>query len=202
MKNNRFFILMIILFGALIVYLFTEQKNEKLHNQTPLMDAHTIIKKLNLTEHPEGGYFKETYRSTGVISEKELGPSYSGDRKYSTCIYFLLTSEKFSAFHKINQDEIWHFYKGTPLLLHIITKEGVYKTITIGNDFEKGEVPQYVVKGGDWFAAEVIEKEAYALVGCTVAPGFDFADFVLPERKELVALFPQHQEIISKLTHH
>lgn len=202
MKSNRFFRLMIILSGALIVYLLAEQENEKLYDQTPLMDAHTIIKKLNLIEHPEGGYFKETYRSTGMISEKELGASYSSDRNYSTCIYFLLTSEKFSAFHKINQDEIWHFYKGTPLLLHIITKEGFYKTVTIGNDLEKGEVPQYVVKGGDWFAAEVIENEAYALVGCTVAPGFDFADFVLPERKELITMYPEHTEIITKLTHH
>lgn len=166
------------------------------------MNAQKLIQELNLQEHPEGGYFKETYRSNEFISENELGTNYKGDRNHSTCIYFLLTSEKFSAFHKINQDEIWHFYKGAPLLLHIITKEGKYMDIKIGNDFEKGEVPQYVVKGGDWFAAEVIDDNAFTLVGCTVAPGFDFADFVLPERKELIKLFPKHVAIITKLTHH
>ncbi|MFD2568168.1 cupin domain-containing protein [Pseudotenacibaculum haliotis] len=166
------------------------------------MTAQEIIEKLELQEHPEGGYFKETYRSTGEIPTTVLGEKYQGNRNYSTCIYFLLTSEKFSAFHKINQDEIWHFYKGTPLKLHIISKEGEYSYHMIGNDLQNGEVPQYVVNGGDWFAAEVIDANAYSLVGCTVAPGFDFADFVLPERKELTELFPQYKKIISKLTHH
>lgn len=187
---------------SLLVVGCKQVQKEKSNMEDTQMNAITIIKELGLLEHPEGGYFKETYRSKGSISNATLGENYQGDRNYSTCIYFLLTSEKFSAFHKINQDEIWHFYKGSPLLLHIISKEGNYSSIKIGNDFEKGEVPQYVVKGGDWFAAEVISNNAYTLVGCTVAPGFDFADFVLPERKELTALFPQHQEIITKLTHH
>ncbi|MFY0604710.1 MAG: cupin domain-containing protein [Flavobacteriaceae bacterium] len=166
------------------------------------MNAEELIKTLNLQEHPEGGYFKETYRSSEMITEHELGEKYTGDRNHSTCIYFLLTSNKFSAFHKINQDEAWHFYKGTPLLLHIISKEGKYSAIKIGNTFENGEVPQYIVKGGDWFAAEVIDSNSYTLVGCTVSPGFDFADFVLPKRKELIDVYPEHKEIISKLTHH
>lgn len=166
------------------------------------MTAQEIIEKLELQEHPEGGYFKETYRSTEQIPTTVLGEEYQGDRNHSTCIYFLLTSEKFSAFHKINQDEIWHYYKGAPLKLHIISKEGEYSYHMIGNDLQKGEVPQYVVKGGDWFAAEVLDANAYTLVGCTVAPGFDFADFILPERKELTVLFPQYQEVISRLTHH
>lgn len=166
------------------------------------MNATSLIQKLGLKEHPEGGYFKETYRSDEIISKSNLGKQYSGSRNQSTCIYFLLTSEKFSAFHKINQDEIWHFYKGDPLQLHIISKEGTYKTITLGNNFEKGETPQYIVKGGDWFAAEVPTKEAYTLVGCTVAPGFDFADFTLPERKDLIALYPKYQQIITRLSHH
>lgn len=161
-----------------------------------------IIKKLDLQEHPEGGYFKETYRSNETISHTELGEKYKGGRNYATCIYFLLTSEKFSAFHKINQDEIWHYYKGAPLKLHIISRDGDYSFVMIGNDFENGEVPQYVVKGGNWFAAEVLEKDAYTLVGCTVAPGFDFADFVLPKRDRLLELFPTHEDVIRKLTHH
>jgi len=160
-----------------------------------------IINKLNLKEHPEGGYFSETYRSELKIPTRVLGDDYNGDRNCATCIYFMLTSEKFSAFHKINQDEIWHYYKGVSLQLHIISKEGNYSFVMIGNDFDKNEVPQYMVKGGDWFAAEVLEKDSYTLVGCTVSPGFDFADFVLPKRENLIQLFPKHSEIISKLTH-
>jgi hypothetical protein len=199
MKLKHFFIGLLLL---PVLFIGCLQVQPSIKEPTTKMDANTIIKELQLTAHPEGGYFKETYRSDGKISQNELGEKYSGDRNYATCIYFLLTSEKFSAFHKINQDEIWHFYKGAPLRLHIISKEGTYSAVTIGNDFEKGEVPQYVVTGGDWFAAEVIAPDNYTLVGCTVAPGFDFADFVLPERKELTALFPEHQEIIKKLTHH
>jgi len=201
MKVKYIFAVLIILSLGIIAYLQIQQK-EKSNMKDTQINAAAIIKELGLLEHPEGGYFKETYRSNGEIPNTELGESYKGDRNYSTCIYFLLTSEKFSAFHKINQDEIWHYYKGAPLLLHIISKDGAYSSVKIGNDFGKGEVPQYVVQGGDWFAAEVLDKNAYTLVGCTVAPGFDFADFVLPERKDLVALFPQHQEIIIKLTHH
>lgn len=166
------------------------------------MTAQEIIDKLNLQEHPEGGYFKETYRSEGMIPEASLEEKYKGDRNHSTGIYFLLTSEKFSAFHKINQDEMWHFYKGTSLKLHTISADGHYSFVIIGNDLEKGELPQHTVKGGDWFAAEVIDPNSYTLVGCTVAPGFDFADFVLPSKAELTSLFPQHQEVINKLTHH
>lgn len=165
------------------------------------MNAQAIIQQLELQEHPEGGYFKETYRSDEIIPNSSLDAKYIGDRNYCTGIYFLLTSEKFSAFHKVNQDEMWHFYKGNSLKLHMITPEGAYSFVMIGNDLEKGEVPQYTVKGGDWFAAEVPESNAYALVGCTVAPGFDFADFVLPKREGLTTLFPHHKAIIHKLTH-
>lgn len=165
------------------------------------MTTQEIIELLDLQEHPEGGYFRETYRSEAKIPQAALGEKYQGDRNYATGIYFVLTSEKFSAFHKINQDEMWHYYKGAPLKLHMITESGEYSNVTIGNDFSKGEVPQFTVKGGDWFAAEVEAENAFTLTGCTVAPGFDFADFVLPSTEELVELFPQHEAIIQKLTH-
>ena len=165
------------------------------------MTAQQIVKKFNLTEHPEGGFYKETYRSNGIIKNEQLSSNFIGDRNYSTCIYFLLTSEKFSAFHKINQDEIWHFYKGSTLKLHMISPEGSYSFVLIGNNIENDELPQFVVPAGYWFAAEVSKKNSYAFTGCTVAPGFDFKDFVLPKREELTQLFPQHKEIISKLTH-
>ena len=159
-----------------------------------------IIANLDLQPHPEGGYFKETYRSNGVIDENNLENEFVGKRNYSTAIYFLLTSDTFSAFHSINQDEIWHFYKGSPIRLHIISTEGDYSTVIIGNDFAKEQLPQYVVKAKDWFAAEVIDDRSYSLVGCTVSPGFDFRDFELPRRKTLISKFPQYEAIITKLT--
>lgn len=159
-----------------------------------------IVDALDLKPHPEGGFYKETYRSQGEINLDALGEQYSGKRNYSTCIYFMLTSGNFSAFHRIKQDEIWHFYEGSPISLHTISKEGNYQKNKIGNNLDKGEVPQYVVPGGDWFAAEVEEKDSYALVGCTVSPGFDFDDFELTPREELLSKFPQHQDIIKRLT--
>lgn len=159
-----------------------------------------IIEKLDLQTHPEGGYFKEVYRSNGTIPKTVLGNNYSGPRNYATSIYFLLTSDNFSAFHKINQDETWHFYKGSPLKLHIIDKKGNYQYHLIGNDIANNQIPQFTVSGGDWFAAEVAEPNSYSFVGCTVAPGFEFDDFVLPRRDELIELFPQHSAIIQQLT--
>ena len=159
-----------------------------------------IIKKLDLKPHPEGGYFKETYRSSGEISNDSLKSGYSGNRNYSTCIYFLLRSDDFSAFHKINQDEIWHFYAGSPICLHIISEAGDHTKHIIGKDVCNEQLPQLVVPGNHWFAASVINRDDYSLVGCTVSPGFDFADFTLPNRAELLARFPQHQQIITALT--
>ncbi len=159
-----------------------------------------IIKELDLKSHPEGGYFKETYRSKGEINSQCLPMDYDGKRNYSTCIYFLLTSDTFSAFHKIRQDEIWHFYDGSPVELHIISEEGNHSKHSIGSDFLNGEVPQLIVSSDHWFAAKVIDENSYSLVGCTVSPGFDFSDFVLPKKEELIDKFPQHKEIIAEFT--
>lgn len=163
-------------------------------------EAEKIATTLNMLPHPEGGYYKETYRSSGIINQETLGSHFSGDRHYSTSIYFLLTSDTFSAFHRIKQDEIWHFYKGSPIKLHIISTNGVYKNIIIGNDLERNEHPQYIVSAGDWFAAEVISNNSFSLLGCTVSPGFDFKDFQLGDKASLIATFPQHKSIITKLT--
>ena len=160
-----------------------------------------IIKKLELQPHPEGGYFKETYRSEGNIAPANLGNEYNSSRNYATSIYFLLTSDSFSAFHKIHQDEQWHFYEGSGIELHIISPGGDYSVIPIGNDIFNGQTLQYTVPGGHWFAAEVPDKDTFALVGCTVSPGFDFVDFTLPTRAALISEFPQHKAIITHLTH-
>jgi len=159
-----------------------------------------IVEQLNLKPHPEGGYYKETYRSAGEIQSVNLSDSYSGNRNYCTCIYFLLTSDQFSAFHRIKQDEIWHFYDGATISLHTISPAGDYKHILIGKDLQNGEVPQYIVPGGHWFAAEIEDEDTYALVGCTVSPGFDFDDFELIPKEELISKFPQHQDLIKRLT--
>lgn len=159
-----------------------------------------IILQLNLQPHPEGGFFRESYRSRGLIHTESLGENYNGERNCSTCIYFLLTSDVFSAFHRIVQDEIWHFYDGSPLALHIISEGGKYTKTIIGRDIAQGEIPQFVVPGGSWFGATVIREDDYTLLGCTVSPGFDFCDFELGNRKELRLKFPQHHEIINRLT--
>ncbi len=162
--------------------------------------AKGIIEHLQLEPHPEGGFFKEVYRSEGTIEASCLPSNFEGSRHYSTAIYFLITSEDFSSFHKVNQDEGWHFYDGSPITLHIISPKGVYTQVSIGRDFSKGQVPQYIVPAHHWFAATVQEQNSFTLVGCTVAPGFDFADFELAKRDSLTALFPEHGTIIAQLT--
>ncbi len=123
----------------------------------------SIIRKLGLQPHPEGGFFRETYRSEGVIRSESHDALVLGERNYSTCIYFMITSEGFSAFHRIHQDEIWHFYDGSPVELHSITPEGIYKRTVIGRDIDKGEIPQFVVHGGTWFGATVINENDFFL---------------------------------------
>jgi hypothetical protein len=159
-----------------------------------------LIEKLQLEKHPEGGYFKETYRSEILLPKSVLPSEFTSSRNASTCIYFMLTSDEFSAFHKVNQDEAWHFYLGETITLHMISPEGEYSQVSIGNDFGQNETPQFVVPAQHWFAAEIKTEDSFALVGCTVAPGFDFDDFELAEQQELQQIFPQHKEIIEKLT--
>lgn len=159
-----------------------------------------LIVGLRLEPHPEGGWFRETYRSEGEIPEETLAGNYGGSRNYATCIYFLLSSESFSAFHKIEQDEIWHFYDGAPIRLHILSSDGEYSIHLIGREIIEGQTPQFVVEGGSWFAAEVAHENSFSLIGCTVSPGFDFDDFMMASRRELIDKFPGSTEVIQKLT--
>lgn len=163
------------------------------------MDYKQIVEKLGLLPHPEGGFYKEEYRSKGIIPKNSL-TSFDGDRNYCTSIYFLLTSENFSGFHRIKQDEIWHFYQGSPLYIHVIDENGNYHKHTLGMDLTKNEFPQYTVPANCWFASSVVNKNDYSFVGCTVAPGFDFNDFELANRTSLIEEYPQHQNIITELT--
>lgn len=163
-------------------------------------NAQYWIDHLKLTKHPEGGYFKEVYRSNEFVNKKSLPDRYSSFRSFSTSIYFLLQSQEFSAFHRIISDEIWHFYEGDSIQITAISAKGLLTKTLIGNSPEKGERYQCIIPKGYWFAANVITPNSYALVGCSVSPGFDFDDFELGKRSNLIKSFPQHKEIISKYT--
>lgn len=160
--------------------------------------AQFYIEQLQMLKHPEGGWYKETYRSVGMIPKSELD-GFQGDRNYSTAIYFLLTKENFSGFHRIKSDEMWHFYDGDGLTVHEIRLDGIYLKHHLGLDLNGVEEPQLVVRGNSWFASEVTDGGSWCLVGCTVAPGFDFRDFELASRNELEKEFPSHQAIIKRL---
>lgn len=155
------------------------------------------IEKLKLTQHVEGGAYKETYRSPLVLNN--LPANFKGARNASTIIYFLLQEGEFSALHKIAADEGWHFYEGKSLTVYEIEPDGNLIKHQLGRDFENGETFQCTIKGGNWFGSRV-EEGGYALVGCTVAPGFDFEDFELANRDELIHQFHQHRQLIVELT--
>ena len=158
------------------------------------------IDQLQLTSHVEGGAFREVYRSELTISQKALPVFFQGDRNISTSIYFLLSSGQFSAMHRIASDELWHFYFGDPLLIYEIGHTGTLTVHRLGPNIEKGESFQVMVKAGSWFASVPAEDSEYALVGCTVAPGFDFLEFELADRAALIKQYPQHSRIIEALT--
>ena len=165
----------------------------------PNHDAKYWIQKLQLEPHPEGGHYLQTYKSELLIGREAL-PGFTGPRAASTAIYFLLAGENFSAFHRLRSDEMWHFHRGNTVSVHVIDPKGKYSLLRLGNDPEQSEVFQAVVPAGCWFASHVSDWTGWALVGCTVAPGFDFEDFELGSREELVEKYPQHREIIKKLT--
>lgn len=156
------------------------------------------IKKLGLDPHPEGGYFREIYRAAESVDQDALPERFSGSRSFSTSIYYLLGIGTYSAFHKINQDEIWHFYDGGCLNIHIIEKNGNYSLKKLGLEAEWGQTPQIVISAGNLFAAEPAKGTDFCLAGCTVAPGFDFADFFMPDKGKLLEQFPAQKGIISR----
>jgi predicted cupin superfamily sugar epimerase len=163
-------------------------------------NAEYWIDRLSLSPHPEGGYYRVTYQSALTIVQDALPSAFHGNRSASTAIYFLLAQNDFSALHRIASDELWHFYAGSALVVYVIDPEGNYSELHLGDVFEAGEVFQAVVKAGCWFASRLKNPAGFALVGCTVAPGFDFADFEMAKRSELVATYPKHRKLIEELT--
>ena len=151
-----------------------------------------LIERFNLKSHPEGGFYAETYRSAETIPGKE--------RNLLTSIYFLITGDSVSRFHRIQSDECWYFHEGSPLLVHSILPNGEHQVTELGLDLSKNEVPFHVVPARTIFGSHLKDNGGYAFVSCAVAPGFDFNDFELFSFQELTALYPSHQPIISKLT--
>lgn len=178
-----------------------------------MIDAEFIIKILELEKHiHEGGYFKESYRSPHMISNDEFHnkkheheiseemPYPERIRPASTLIFYLLVGNQYSAIHRVKSDEIWHFYLGSPVTIHIINEDRISPRIQLGNNLENGENIHYVVTKDTWFCAEINNKTSFALMGCTVSPGFDFEDFELGNKDKLILQYPQHKDLIERFT--
>lgn len=164
-----------------------------------MLTVAALVDTFQLLPHPEGGYYKETYRSEEVVMEEALPERFPGNRSLCTAIYFLLEQGDFSAFHRIRSDECWHFYAGHTLHVHVIHPDGSYELLKMGNDPSKEERFQAIVPAGAWFASETAPGGIFSLVGCTVSPGFDFADFELAQSAALSAHYPQHAALINRL---
>jgi predicted cupin superfamily sugar epimerase len=170
-----------------------------------IRDAAYWIEKLKLEPHPEGGHYRQTYRAELMLPKGSLPQEFTGARAAATAIYFLLQGEEFSALHRLKSDEVWHFYLGDSLAVEVIDAAGQHVEILLGDDWEAGEVLQAVVKAGSWFGSSLrratgLGGRGFALVGCTVAPGFDFEDFEMAKRKELMEIYPDHRSWIERLT--
>lgn len=164
------------------------------------MDAKDIIDFFGMRPLAcEGGYYVETYRSAEKISQAGLGERYSGDRNYSTAIVYLITAEKFSAMHRVKSDELFHFYFGDPVTMLQLHPQGDSEVITLGHDILEGQHVQAAVRRDSWQGCCLCEGGKFALLGCTVAPGFEFEDFELADRNELLERYPGQRELILKL---
>nr|WP_294795291.1 cupin domain-containing protein [uncultured Mucilaginibacter sp.] len=156
-------------------------------------DSNYWVKHLQLTPHPEGGFYKEAYRS----SKQVLRNPPAGLKQACTSIYYLISGADFSGFHRIESDEIWYFHKGSALHIHIIDANGALATREL-SDKATGNL-QVVVEAGQWFAAELPGADGYVLVSCAVAPGFDFGEFKMAKKVDMTQQYPQHSELVSRL---
>jgi predicted cupin superfamily sugar epimerase len=164
-----------------------------------MKDAQYWIDHLELAPHPEGGFYKETYRSKETIPSSGLPKRFNGNRNFSTAIYFLLRSGDRSRLHRIKSDELWHYHAGTSLSIYVLEKNHL-KIHKLGPNADQGDSLQIVVPAGCWFGAKTEQPESYTLSGCTVSPGFDFQDFEMASRESLTREFPAYHQIIEILT--
>ena len=158
------------------------------------------INRLALQPHPEGGYFREIYRSKEQIKAGALPARYGGPRAYATAIYFLLAGAQVSTLHRLASDEQWHFYAGRTLLLCMLAPDGTSRQVRLGRAPDAGDQFQAVIPAGTWMGARLADSRGYALIGCTVAPGFDFRDFKIGKRADLLKRFPRQRTLITALT--
>jgi uncharacterized protein len=163
-------------------------------------NAQYWIEKLNMTEHPEGGFFAPAFRASEQISRDGLPDRFAGNRAIVSSIYYLLKKGQFSTFHRLKSVEIWSFFEGDPLTIHVLDMHGALIEKRLGRNFDTGESFQIAIEPGSWFAAEQQGPGEFTLVGCTVAPGFEWEDMEIANWAELLARYPQHREIIEKLT--
>ena len=172
------------------------------------MDANLIakinfyIETLSLEEHPEGGYYARTYESKHLIRKEALPGNFTGDRYIASSIYFLLMGNQYSAFHRIKSDELWHHYDGCGLCIYVIHPDGKGERLMLGKELDKGFRFQHIVPAGAWFASKPVDENGFSLCGCTVAPGFDFEDFEMAEKNELIKSYPEHKKWIDTLSIH
>lgn len=152
-----------------------------------------LIEALQLEPHPEGGFYRSTMR------DEEKLQLLRGERPLYTSIYFLLRSQDISHLHRLQSDEVWYYHGGSALTIHMIHANGTYEAKKLGLDIANGEQPQILVEKGVIFGSSVEAEDTYGLVGCMVAPGFDFADFELFTQRQLIELYPQHEGIIRKM---
>lgn len=161
-------------------------------------EVHQIISRLKMEPHPEGGWFRQTYESKLMLPHT-LHSGSTGMRSCATSIYFLITDSNFSAFHRIQSDEMWYHHSGGALAIEILDKNGSYHQKVLGA-IEEGYEPQALAPSGTWFGSHLLERKGWALVGCSVSPGFDFLDFEIGNRESLLKDYPRHAEIIKNLT--
>ncbi|MCC5834678.1 MAG: cupin domain-containing protein [Opitutales bacterium] len=165
------------------------------------VSAATWRSRLGLARHPEGGWFRRVYASRQVLPQAVLSPEFKGPRPQASAIYYLLEGEEVSHFHRIASDEIWHHYDGAELSVVELTPEGVLTVHRLGKNPEQGAVPFCVIPAGHWFGALLPSAgKSHALVGCTVIPGFDFAEHEMGNRQDLLEEYPEHHEWILRLT--
>jgi len=181
------------------VYLCVRQSATAMQTYT----TQALVELLELSPHPEGGYFRETFRATQRVQRAADGSLTAHDRAASTAIYFLLPADTYSAWHRVLSDEVWHHYDGAPAELHMIDLTGAHSAVLLGRNFARGERPQRVVPAG-WLqaarpAAPPPGEPGHVLCGCTVSPGFEFTDFEMPSREDLHDRFPHLGSIIDAL---
>jgi len=165
------------------------------------MTPQEVIEKFDLIPLPEeGGFYRETYRDPGVIPQSAL-PLHGGDRKYSTCIYYLITPEEFSGLHAVKSTEVFHFYAGDPVRMVQLTEDGELSEVILGNNLDKNQHPQVIVSPYIWQGTKLLDDGQWALLGCTVSPGFEFSDFLGGNYSDLIQKFPNHPQVIKEYTH-